>query len=171
MSQYSGKILELTVSSGEVIEAGSRLASINTDGESAKLMGITYFPVKDGKKVQPGMKIQITPNTIKRERFGGIVGTVKSVSSFPITTEAAAKVVGNNEIISSLVPEVEPVVIQISASLEPDSQTFSGYEWSSSSGPNLEISTGTTASARIEVEERAPITFVFPILRSVSGIY
>ena len=78
---------------------------------------------------------------------------------------------GNNEIISSLVPEVEPVVIQISASLEPDSQTFSGYEWSSSSGPNLEISTGTTASARIEVEERAPITFVFPILRSVSGIY
>jgi HlyD family secretion protein len=171
VSQHSGTILELTVNQGQVIEAGTRLASIDTENQAEKLVGVTYFPVQDGKKIQPGMKVQITPQTIKRERFGGIVGTVTDVSPFPITTEAAANVVGNPQIIAGLVPETQPVVIQISANLEPDSQTFSGYKWSSSSGPKLEISSGTTTSARVKVEDRAPITFVFPILRSLSGIY
>jgi HlyD family secretion protein len=171
ISQYSGKVLELTVNQGQVVEAGTRLASIDTDNQEGKLVGMTYFPVKDGKKVQPGMEVQITPQTIKRERFGGIVGTVTKVSSFPITTEAAASVVGNEQIITGLVPETEPVVIQIAAKLAPDPETFSGYEWSSSSGPQLKISSGTTTSARVKVEERTPISFVFPILRSISGIY
>ena len=171
ISTHSGKILELTVGPGQVIEPGTRLASINTDRKSEKLMSVTYFPVKDGKKVQKGMDVQITPKSVKRERFGGIVGTVKNVSSFPSTTEAASKVIGNPEIIKGLVSEAEPVVIQVSTSLEPDSETFSGYEWSSSSGPKLKISSGTTTTVRVEVEERAPITFVLPILRSVSGIY
>ncbi|MEM7594635.1 MAG: NHLP bacteriocin system secretion protein, partial [Cyanobacteria bacterium P01_A01_bin.83] len=171
VSQHSGKILELTVNQGQVIEAGTRLASINTDNQVNDLVGMTYFPVKDGKKVKPGMEIQITPQTVKRERFGGIVGTVTKVSPFPTTTEAAAKVVGSPEIIAGLVPETQPVVIQISASLEPDPETSSGFQWSSSSGPDLKMTAGTTTSARVKVSERAPITFVFPILRSLSGIY
>ena len=171
ISQHSGKILELTVNQGQVVEAGTRLANIDTDNQEGKLVGVTYFPVKDGKKVQPGMEVQITPNTIKRERFGGIVGKVTKVSSFPITTEAAANVVGNPQIIQALVPESEPAVIQISAKLTADPETFSGYEWSSSSGPQLKMSSGTTASARVKVEERSPISFVLPILRSISGIY
>lgn len=171
VTQHSGRILELTVNPGQVIEAGTRLASIDTDDQAGNLVGMTYFPVKDGKKVQPGMEIQITPQTIKRERFGGIVGTVTKVSPFPITTEAAANVVGNPQIIAGLVPETQPVVIQIAANLKPDAQTFSGYQWSSSSGPKLKISSGTTTSARVKLTERAPITFVFPILRSLSGIY
>ncbi|MDJ0593359.1 MAG: NHLP bacteriocin system secretion protein [Pleurocapsa sp. MO_226.B13] len=171
VSQHSGKILELTVNQGQVLEPGTRLASIDTENQGGKLVGMTYFPVEDGKKVQPGMEVQITPQTIKRERFGGIVGKVTKVSSFPITTEAAANVVGNAQIIKGLVPESEPVVIQISAKLAADPKTFSGYEWSSSSGPKLKMSAGTTASARVKVEERAPISFVFPILRSISGIY
>ncbi len=171
VSQHSGKILELTVNPGQVIDAGTRLASIDTDNRGGNLKGITYFPVQDGKKIQPGMEIQITPQTIKRERFGGIVATVTKVSPFPITTEAAANAVGNPQIIAGLVPETQPVVIQVAAKLKPDPETFSGFQWSSSSGPELKISSGTTTSARVKITERAPITFVFPILRSLSGIY
>ena len=171
VSQHSGKILELTVNQGQVVEAGTRLANIDTDNQGGKLVGVSYFPVKDGKKVRPGMEVQITPQTIKRERFGGIVGEVTKVSPFPVTTEAAANVVGNPEIIAGLVPETEPVVIQISAKLAADPKTFSNYEWSSSSGPKLKMSSGTTTNARVKIEERSPISFVLPILRSISGIY
>ena len=171
VSKHSGRIIEFTVNPGEVVDAGTRVASINTNNGTKNLVGMTYFPVKDGKKVQPGMKVQVTPQTVKRERFGGIVGTVENVASFPSTTEAAGKVVGNPQIISGLVTQAEPVVIQISTSLEPDSETVSGYKWSSSSGPSLKISAGTTTSVRVKVEDRSPISFVFPVLRSVSGIY
>jgi HlyD family secretion protein len=135
------------------------------------MLGITYFPVEDGKKIQPGMNIQITPQTIKRERFGGIVGDVNKISSFPITKEAAANVVGNPEVVEGLVSKDQPGLMQVSADLQTDDSTFSGYKWSSSAGPNLKISPGTTSIARVKVDERTPISYVIPLLRSVSGIY
>ena len=117
------------------------------------------------------MPIQITPQTIKRERFGGIVGTVANVSTFPITTESAANIVGNPEVVKGLIADKPEGVIQVFAELKPDAATSSGYQWSSSKGPNLKITSGTTTTVRVTVEERAPISFVLPILRSTSGFF
>ncbi|BAY36668.1 secretion protein HlyD [Nostoc sp. NIES-2111] len=171
ISQFSGRILEITVNPGEVISAGTRLASIDAENPNSKLVGISYFAIADGKKIQPGMQVQITPQTVKRERFGGIVGNVANVSSFPITKEAVAKEVGNPQLAEGLVSNKQDGVMQVLANLELNPKTASGYKWSSSTGPQLKISSGTTTVVRVTVEERAPITFVLPILRSVSGIY
>ncbi|MFW9264549.1 NHLP bacteriocin system secretion protein [Nostoc sp. CALU 546] len=171
ISQYSGRILEITLTPGQVVEAGTRLATIEAENPKSKLVGVTYFPVSEGKKIKPGMKIQITPQTVKRERFGGIIANVTNISRFPITKEAAASEVGNAEVVEGLVSQQKDGLIQIFSDLEIDSSTPSGYKWSSSTGPKLAVSSGTTTVARVKVEERAPITFVLPILRSVSGIY
>ncbi|MBD2679334.1 MULTISPECIES: NHLP bacteriocin system secretion protein [Nostoc] len=170
ISQYSGRILEITLVPGQVVNAGTRLATIEVENSKNKLVGVTYFSVADGKKIQPGMTIQITPQTVKRERFGGIEGNVTSISRFPITKEAAANEVGNAEVVEGLVSQQQGL-IQVFSDIEPDSTTPSGYKWSSSGGPHVKISSGTTTVVRVKVEERAPITFVLPILRSVSGIY
>ncbi|MBR8836655.1 MAG: NHLP bacteriocin system secretion protein [Stigonema ocellatum SAG 48.90 = DSM 106950] len=170
ISQYSGRILEITLTPGQVVNAGTRLATIEAENPKSKLVGVTYFPVSEGKKIQPGMKIHITPQTVKRERFGGMVGTVTTISRFPITKEAAASEVGNLEVVESLVSKQQGL-IQVLSDLDLDANTPSGYKWSSSKGPHLKISSGTTTVVRIKVEERPPITFVLPILRSVSGIY
>lgn len=171
ISQYSGRILEITVAPGQVLNPGTRLASIEAENPSSKLVGVTYFPVAEGKKIQPGMTLQITPQTVKRERFGGILGSVTNVSGFPISKEAAASVVGNSEVLQGLVSQKQDGLIQVYGDLDLDSTTESGYKWSSSNGPHLKISSGTTTVVRVKVEERAPITFVLPILRSGSGIY
>lgn len=171
ISPQSGRIVELAVNPGQVVNPGTRLGTIDAANPTSKMVGITYFSVGDGKKIQPGMALQITPQTVKRERFGGIVGTVRDVSTFPITKEAAASVVGNSEIVAGLVSDKPEGLMQVVADLQPDSTTFSGYKWSSSSGPQLKISSGTTTTVRVTVEERAPITFILPILRSSSGLY
>lgn len=168
-SDRTGRILELTVSSGQLVAPGNRIGAIEAQESSAKLLGVTFLPVSEGKKVQKGMKLQITPTTVKRERFGGIIGTITNVSSFPVTKEAAASLVGNPDIVGSLIGS-EPQ-IQVLAELQPDAATFSGYQWSSSTGPQVKMSSGTTTSVRITIEEQAPITFVLPILKSWSGIY
>lgn len=168
-SDRTGRILELTVTSGQIITAGSRIGAIETQEPSAKLLAVTFIPVSEGKKVQKGMKLQITPSTVKREQFGGIAGKITNVSPFPVTKEAAASLVGNPEIVGSLIGS-EPQ-IQVLAELQPNKSTYSGYQWSSSSGPQLKMSPGTTTSVRVTVEEQAPITFVLPILKSWSGIY
>ena len=171
ISQHNGRILELTVSPGQVVNAGTRLGSINEQNADTKLVSISYFPVAEGKKVQTGMQIQITPQTVKRERFGGIVGNVTSISQFPITKEGANNIVGNSELVEGLISKNQEGVMQIFAELEVDSVTPTGYKWSSSIGPKMKISSGTTTTVRVKVEERAPITFLLPILREFSGIY
>ena len=171
ISQHNGRVLEINVAPGQVVDAGTRLGSVDAENQSSQLVGITYFSIGDGKKVQPDMQLQITPQTVKRERFGGIIGNVSTVSPFPITKEAAASVVGNPEVVAGLVSDQQEGVMQVVGDLALDPQTASGYKWSSSTGPKIKISSGTTTTVRVKVEERSPITFVLPILRSVSGIY
>ncbi|MDJ0618441.1 MAG: NHLP bacteriocin system secretion protein [Calothrix sp. MO_192.B10] len=169
-SPLAGCILELTASNGSVLSPATRIGSIQLN-DSKPIVGIIYFPVSDGKKIKQGMEIYVTPDTVRRERFGGIVGTVTQVSAFPMTKEGATTLVGNAELVEDLISEVGPV-IEVRAQLQPDSSTPSGYRWSSSQGPaNLQVSSGTTATARVTVEKQAPITLILPLLREWSGIY
>ena len=170
-SPYDGCILELTADNSSVLNPGDPLGSIKIDDASDSITSVAYFPVGDGKKIQSGMKIYVTPDTVRRERFGGIIGTVTQVSPFPITKQGASSLVGNAEVVEEIVSKVGSV-IAVQAQLELDPSTSSGYKWSSSTGPkNLEISSGTTTIARVTIENQAPITLVLPILREWSGIY
>ena len=169
-SPYSGCILELTANNSSVLNPGDLIGSIKIDDVSDSITSVAYFPVGDGKKIQSGMKMYVTPDTVRRERFGGIVGTVTQVSPFPITKQGASNLVGNAEVVEEIVSQVGSV-IAVQAKLELDPSTPSGYKWSSSTGPkNLEISSGTTTIARVTIEKQAPIALVLPILREWSGI-
>jgi HlyD family secretion protein len=116
------------------------------------------------------MKIYITPDTVLREKFGSIIGTVSEVSPFPITEEAATKLIGNSAITNDLIAKVGPV-IEVHAQLKLDPSTPSGYTWSSSQGPALKVTPGTTVTAQVTIEEQTPITLVLPILRQLTGVY
>jgi hypothetical protein len=137
-------------------------------GDADALALVSYFAVRDGKRIRPGMRVLVTPDTVRRERFGGMVAEVGSVSAFPATHEEATARIGSAEVAAWLLgsePRIEVVV-----RLERDPSTPSGFRWSSSRGPDLETSPGTTATARVTVEERAPIAYVLPFLRRFSGL-
>ncbi|WP_445634088.1 NHLP bacteriocin system secretion protein [Nostoc sp. DSM 114161] len=168
VSEYNGRVLEISTSFGQIVSPGSSIAVIQAEEPSAKLMGLTFFSVGDGKKIHEGMKVQITPSTVERERFGGIVGTVTHVSAFPATKEGALNAIGNAEIVQSLMTQGPQ--IQVDAELQPDDSTFSGYKWSSSKNVDMKISSGTTTSVRVTTEERSPISFIFPFLKSLTGV-
>jgi len=168
-SPHTGCILEITATVGQYLSPGTSLGTLQIGGKVGEMMSITYFTVEDGKKIQPGMEVLITPDTVKRARFGGIVGEITEVSPLPITSLGATSVVGNPEVVQKLMGEGGGKIEAI-AQLQLDSETFSGYQWSSSTGPELAISPGTTTTVRVTVEERSPITFVLPILREWSGI-
>ena len=169
VSEYSGRVLEVAANVGGVLSVGSRIASIEILQVGGELVCVTYFPVRDGKRVRQGMKIQVTPDTVKRERFGGILGKVASVSAFPVTKEAVALFLGTPEVAARFLKD-EPQ-IEVVSELEADASNVSGFKWSSSKGPPIPISAGTTTTARVTVEERTPASYILPFLRSVSGIY
>lgn len=168
-SQYSGRLLELTVHVGQMLQPGLRLGSLEVEDATSTLVGVSYFPIKAGKKIQPGMTIHVTPDTVERERFGSLLGRVITVSTFPVTREGIASQVGNAEMVATLA--AQGPVIEVAAALFPDPSTVSGYQWSSSAGPAARITSGTTTTGRVVLEQRAPVTYLLPILREASGLY
>jgi HlyD family secretion protein len=169
LSNFDGRVLEVVVVPGQNLEEGGRLGTIEAQDSSSKLTSVAFFPVSEGKKIQDGMELQVTPSTVKRERFGGILAKVSHVSAFPVTQEGAANVVGGAEVLQGLAAKGPQ--IQVFAELQPDSSTVSRFRWSSSKGPDTQMTSGTTTSVRVKVGEQSPISFVFPILRSWSGVY
>jgi HlyD family secretion protein len=105
----------MTVSPGQILTAGARVATLEAREPSAKLVGLSYFANGEGKQIQPGMKVEMTLTSVQRERFGSIVGTVSSISSQPVTPEGVAKLTGNSTLAQSLMGQDSK--IQISADL------------------------------------------------------
>lgn len=173
VSKYNGRVIEVPIISGQAIGAGTRLASIDIGNPKAKLMSVMYFADKDGKQVKQGMTVQVTPSTVKRERYGGIVGKVKKITPFPVTNQDMTAVIGNENIANTIAQSISSSggsTVQMVAEMTANPQNPSGFQWSSSDGPNLKISPGTTAQARVVIGELAPISYVIPIFREWTGI-
>jgi HlyD family secretion protein len=86
-----------------------------------------------------------------------------------VTKEGATGTIGNADVVSSLMPS--GAYIEVRAELEMDPATKSGYRWSSSRGPDMKITSGLTHATRVTIEGRAPITYLLPILRELTGVY
>ena len=162
-SEFSGRVLELAVSTGQVLSAATRLGSVELSEQSGELMSMAYFKIGDGKRIEPGMTVHVTPSTVAEERFGAIVGRVRTVSEFPITRAGAVRIVGNDDVAAQLIESGGAIAVEATLNKEPNSA--SGFQWTSI-GPETRFSTGTTAGVRITVEQRAPITWLLPLLRS-----
>ena len=169
VSSYSGRVAEVFATEGQVLTAGSRLVSLNIQDPDSAMVSVSYFPAKDGKNIQPGMRAQVTPDNVERNRFGSMLGTVISVSPLPVTKEGALNTVGNSEMVQALLTGPGSWV-EVTAQLENDRSTPSGYRWSSSRGPKLKMSPGTTTMTRVTIERRTPASYVVPSLRDASGI-
>ena len=101
VSNYPGRVIEMAVNVGQMVQSGQRLGSLAVAEEESTLVAMTYFPVEAGKKIAPGMKVQIAPDPVERQRFGSILGTVTAVSAFLVTKEGIASRIGNTEVVNA----------------------------------------------------------------------
>ena len=108
----------------------------------------------------------VTPTTVKRERYGSIIGTVLEVSDYPVTKEAVQKKVGNAEVAQRLTAGGDKIEVTVELTR---SDTGEGFKWTSGKDPEIDITAGMNVTVRTKVDERTPISFVIPILRQWSG--
>ncbi|MEG3850713.1 NHLP bacteriocin system secretion protein [Microcoleus sp. herbarium19] len=172
-SQYDGRVLEVSAVAGQMLNIGTKIGTVEAKANREKMVSLVYLADKDGKQIKPGMTVQVTPSVVKRERYGGIVGKITQVSPFPVTNQDMSAIIGNENLADSIAKNIAGggAPVQVFVELQEDPNTFSGYKWSSSNGPPLKISPGTTALVRVQIGQLAPISYVIPILRSLTGVY
>ena len=165
VSPHAGRVLELLVDRGDVVNPGTPI--LNLEVVSNDLMAVLFVPALTGKRVQPGMAVRLSPSTVKREEFGAILGRVTWAAEYPSTSRGMIRLLGNEALAQKLMAEGPP--IQVNVALEKDPSTPSGFRWSSSRGPSLRISSGTLATGDVVVRAEAPINLVIPKVREKLG--
>ena len=168
VSPYTGRVVEVMAEQGHVVERGRPVVRIDPVGRTVKdLEAVIYVSSDAGKKIRPGMRIQIAPSTVREEEYGLMLGTVTYVSDFPATPEGLARVLKNDALAQALAGTGAPY--EVHADLIPDPRTVSRYRWSSPSGPPLEVRSGTLCKAQITLREVTPVALVLPIFRRLAG--
>lgn len=166
VSPYTGRVLEIVVDRGDVVSPGTPVLSMEVVAE--ELMAVLFVPASDGKQVQPGMEVRVSPSTVKREEYGYILGEVVWVAEYPSTTRGMTRLLANEDLVSRLMALGPPIQVDVALSRDPATPT--GYEWSSSVGPDVTITSGTLASGSVIVREQPPINLVIPQIRKQLGI-
>lgn len=165
VSPHEGRVLELAVGRGDVVTPGMPILTLEVSSE--ELMAVLYVPAGQGKQIRPGMEVRISPSTVQREEYGYMLGTVTWVAEYPSTSRGMIRLLGNEELAARLLGQGPP--IQVNVALARDPTTASGYRWSSSGGPDLEISSGTLAGGSVILRRDRPISLLLPWLRSTLG--
>lgn len=166
VSNRGGRVLELLVDRGDVVTPGTPL--LNLEVVSEELEAVLFVPATAGKRVEPGMEVRISPSTVKREEYGSLLGRVTWAAEFPSTQRGMLRLLGNDALIDRLMQAGPP--IQVNVALEKDARTPTGYRWSSSTGPSVQISSGTLASGDVIVRKERPINLVIPTIREKLGV-
>ena len=166
VSPIAGHVTEIKATAGTVVATGRPILSIETAGKRLEL--VLYIPPDQGKRVRAGMEVRIEPATVKKEEFGTLVGRVTEISEFPVSAEGMLAVLQNQQLVNRFSEHGAPYAARVR--LRRDPQSPSGYAWSAGTGPPIQLSSGTTASAAITVRTQAPITLVLPLLREKTGI-
>lgn len=169
VSPYTGTVLEIMTEQGRVIERGEPVLRLDLTGKTVKdLEAVLYVASTEGKKIRPGMRIQISPSTVRQEEYGFLLGTVTYVSDFPATAQGMTRTLKNDALVATLSGGGAPY--EVHADLIPDPDTRSRYRWSSRQGPPTEIRSGTLCAGYITLKERRPLELVLPIFRRSAGL-
>lgn len=162
VSRYSGYVLELMTNRGELLNKFDPVISI-VDERNKVLEAVVYFNAVEGKKVLPGMRVNVTPTVIKSEKFGSIEGIVTGVGKLPSSKKAIMAKMQNDVLVEMIVSQGVP--FEATVKLIPDPNTISGYKWTSSKGPPIEIRSGTICTGSVITREEAPINLLFQLCK------
>lgn len=161
----TGRVTEVTVSDGELVTASTLILNVESAGRT--LQAVVYVPTLHGKQVRPGMRARLAVSTVREEQYGTLAGTVASIAAFPATPQGMAAVLQNPALATSFATSGAPYEARID--LIP-ADTPTGYRWTSGRGPAVDLTSGTTLTAKIVVRNDAPINLIIPFIKSQIGL-
>lgn len=160
VSPHRGRVIQIMADVGSVTHQGQRFLTLEQEDRPLSL--VAFVPPHEGKKVQPGMTVNITPTTVKAEEHGHLLGKVTHVSPFPSTPQGMMRVLRNEGLVHQMSMLGSPIAVEVEPLRDPETGRF---QWTSRKGPEQEVVAGTMAFASVVVEQRKPITMVIPLLR------
>lgn len=163
----AGRVVEIKVNAGDVIAAGAALATLAPPG-GGELEAVLYAPPGEGKRIEPGMRAEISPVSVEREVYGFIRAEVAAVAPLPATPEGMRRTLQNDQLVRQLSAAGAPIEVRLRLERDPAAPT--GFAWSASAGPPRGVGPGALVRARVVVDEAPLIDLLLPGLAGRLGL-
>lgn len=168
-SAHSGRVVEVKVNAGDVVQPGDALATLAPVVGAGELEAVFYAPPSEGKRIEAGMIAEVSPGAVEREVFGFIRAEVASVSPLPATPEGMRRTLQNDQLVAQLSAGGAPIEARIRLLRDPEAAT--GLKWSASAGPARGVGPGSTVTGRVIVDHVPVIDLVIPgLAAAIRGV-
>jgi HlyD family secretion protein len=169
----TGVVEEYVEETGSILREGQAVVSVAMIPEAAlhqdivhrRYDALLFIASAEAKLIAPGMVAQVAPGTAKKEEFGTIVGKVQRVSDAPASQRRIAQLLQNDRLAQQFSQHGAPILLQVN--LAHSDSTPSGFKWSSGTGPDYAVTSGTLCSASVTVRQQVPITLVIPFFKKL----
>jgi HlyD family secretion protein len=186
VSPARGEVTQVLSVPGGLVQEGAPVALLHApkaqwgaDDAGPSYDAIVFVQAGEGKRIQAGDTVEVVPATVKREEHGFIRGRVAAIAEMPATRQAMEAALEHPELVEAFLKRYAPgVVLRAQIQLEKrDDPATSGraparrnpFKWSSSSGADQRLKTGTICQAAIIVERRPLIRLILPWAKKAVG--
>lgn len=155
ISPFGGRILELKTGNGHILSPGTPIASLEPAGAEQTLEAVMYVPRSAAQQLEPDMVVKLALESVQVNEYGYLLGRILSVGDFPMSNQGIVSRVGSEELAAIFNGKDSPIEIHIA--LLEEVNTPSGFKWTTSTGPDYTIGSGSLASAKVVVDQQRPL--------------
>jgi hypothetical protein len=160
-----GVITAIKVSLGENVTVRTALTLLQRNSNPGELKVYGFIPMSSASSIRPGMQVNCVLNGINHASYGMLRGVVKEVIPYPVSlTDATMQEIPSGSLRDYLIQGSVPSQLVI---IDPilDSNTTSGFAWTTKEGPPSAIEPGMVGSVYITLEKVSPISYLIPATR------
>ncbi|MGP3966203.1 hypothetical protein [Streptomyces sp. 6N223] len=156
-----GQLTTVIARAGAVVTAGADVATLeHVSGPDEPLVAVLYLPGDGGAAIPVGASVDLSVQSVPRERFGVLRGRVEAVGSAPLTRRQISGFLGDEQLAEHFSREGSPIAVVVR--LERSRATESGYAWSSTDGPPYAVASRTPVTGAVHLAAQRPVDWLLP---------
>lgn len=166
-SDQVGIVSDLVVKKDDEFTPGKDVVRISPIAHDSQIV-VCYVPLAKAKKLERGMQVNITLDSLDSNSYGNMVARVINIDAYATPKDGMNSVIGKDNNLESSFNK-DGAVVAVACELFPSADTVSGFYWSNAKGASVNVKNGSLVTAKIVTDEVAPITKLFSKLRDIWG--
>lgn len=165
-SDQVGTVTEIVAAKDATLIPGSEVVRIAPQVQASQIV-VCYVPLAQAKKIERGMTVNISLDSLDSQSYGNMVARVINIDAYAASTNGMSSVIGSGNYLDTTFTNGGPVVA-VACEFYPGN-TQSGYYWSNEKGAKVTVTNGSLVTAKIVTEEVAPISKLFSKINELWG--
>ena len=159
VSNHAGTLTDILLEKEAKVFSGNEIARLTPELSDDNVL-VCYVPIGVGEQLNKDMDVLVYPLSADSQKYGHMKAKIEYIGEYAVTASNMQYVIGNDNMLADQFFSQGPV-ISVICKIESDSLSDNGYYWTNKSGRSVSITNGMLVSAKIVINEEAPIYKLF----------